>query len=72
MYPYSSEHARYEHLLDVLSLYRLTLGQPRQEELAQIISSNHFPEEELRQLIINLSPYNRKETENIDPNGSTN
>lgn len=59
MYPYSSEHARYEHLLDVLSLYRLTLGQPRQEELAQIISSNHFPEEELRQLIINLSPYNR-------------
>ena len=72
MYPYSSEHARYEHLLEVLSLYRLTLGQPRQEELAQIISSNHFPEEELRQLIINLSPYNRKETENNDPNGSTN
>ena len=61
MYPYSSEHAKYKHLLEVLSLYRLTMGQPRQEELSQILSSQDLSDEELKKLTINLSPYNKDE-----------
>lgn len=64
MYPCSSEHAKYKHLIEVLSLYRLTLGQPRQEELSQILSSKNFTEEELRRLTINLSPYSRNTRKN--------
>ena len=61
MYPYSSEHAKYKHLLEVLSLYRLTMGQPRQEELSQILSSQDLSDTELRRLTINLSPYSKEE-----------
>ena len=64
MYPFSSEHAKYKHPIEVLSLYRLTLGQPRQEELSQILSSKNFTEEELRRLTINLSPYSRNTRKN--------
>ena len=61
MFPYSSEHAKYKHLLEVLSLYRLTMGQPRQEELSQILSMQNLSDEELRKLTINLSPYSKDE-----------
>lgn len=60
MYPYSSEHTKYEHLIKVLSLYRLTLGQPRQEELTQLLASNQLSKEELEQLMINLCPYKKE------------
>ena len=57
MYPYSKDENQYERLIKILSLYRLTLGQPRQEELLEYIFSNDVTNEELDQLFINLSPY---------------
>ena len=37
MYPLSKDEVSYQRLIKVLSLYRLTLGQARQEELLQYI-----------------------------------
>lgn len=36
----SREHGRYERLLDALTLYRLTLGQPRQEDMLRLMRQN--------------------------------
>lgn len=58
MFPYSSEHAKYKHLLEVLSLYRLTMGQPRQEELLELLKDK-FNLEDMSKLLIDLSPYNK-------------
>jgi len=58
MYPLSSDQQRYQHLIDVLSLYRLTMGQPRQEELLEMLDDN-LDKEDIRQLIFNLSPYDK-------------
>jgi len=63
MYPFSKDGARYERLLEVLSAYRLTLGQPRQEELLEMIRKENFDMEELQQLYMDLSPWNRKKIE---------
>lgn len=65
MYPYSQDKVRYEYLMEVLSVYRLTLGQPRQEELMEAIKKEKWDAKELEKLYINLSPwrkncYNRK------------
>lgn len=38
MYPYSKDMIKYRHLINVLSIYRLSLGQPKQEELLDTIS----------------------------------
>ena len=43
-------------LINILLVYRLTLGQPRQEELIHSIRIDKT-EEELKDLFINLSPY---------------
>lgn len=62
MYPMSSDINRYERLIKILSLYRMTLGQPRQEELLEYIFSN-FSEDEQKQmkdLFIDLSPWSKK------------
>lgn len=59
MYPYSQDRCRYDHLMDVLSVYRLTLGQPRQEELFETIHKENWNMGELKKLYINLSPWNR-------------
>ncbi len=59
MYPYSQDRCRYDHLMDVLSVYRLTLGQPRQEELFETIHKENWNMDELKKLYINLSPWNR-------------
>ena len=37
LYPMSIDEVRYKRLIDVLSLYRLTMGQPRQEEILRIL-----------------------------------
>ena len=60
MYPFSQDECRYDRLLEVLSIYRLTLGQPKQEELYEAIKKEHWDEEALEQLYINLSPWSRK------------
>lgn len=36
-YPLSRDHAKYERLRDALTLYRLTLGQPRQEDMVELL-----------------------------------
>lgn len=58
LYPMSIDSIRYEHLIDVLSLYRLTMGQPRQEELLQLLEGKVSPEQ-MKQLLFDLSPYSR-------------
>ena len=60
MYPYSQDRLRYNRMIEVLSLYRLTLGQPRQEELLQAIQNLDLTETELEQLFINLSPFSKE------------
>ncbi len=64
MIPFSREISKYESLLATLTLYRLTFGQPRQEELVLTLM-NKFGDkviDEIRnKLMINLSPitYNK-------------
>jgi len=60
MYPFSRDELAYERLIKILSLYRLTLGQPRQEELLEYIFRNCEEPEELKKMFINLSPFYRE------------
>jgi hypothetical protein len=59
MYPFSRDGLAYERLIKILSMYRLTLGQARQEELLEYLFRNCDDSEKLRELFINLSPYYR-------------
>lgn len=59
-YPMSSDVDRYRRLIGVLSLYRLTMGQPRQEELLEMLESQNLDEKQMRRLLFNLSPISRK------------
>ena len=59
LYPMSIDEVRYKHLIDVLSLYRLTMGQPRQEELLQMLEGK-VTREQMKELLFDLSPYNKK------------
>ena len=61
MYPLSEDVKRYDKLINVLSLYRLTMGQPRQEDLVKMLEGTSFSSPEIiDQLIFKLSPYFRK------------
>ena len=55
MYPMSRDRYRYDRLIKILSLYRLTMGQPRQEELLEMLSGR-LTEEQIDELLIKLSP----------------
>ena len=59
MYPFSRDGLAYERLIKILSMYRLTLGQARQEELLEYLFKNCDNPEQLRALFINLSPFYR-------------
>lgn len=59
MYPLSQDLPKYDRLIKVLSLYRLTLGQPRQEELIDLFRERNLSEVD-RDLIIKLSPFEKK------------
>lgn len=63
MYPMSSDINRYERLIKILSLYRMTLGQPRQEELLEYIFSNFSEKEQkkMKDLFIDLSPWSKSQ-----------
>ena len=65
IYPMSSDITRYERLIKILSLYRMTLGQPRQEELLEYVFSNCDENEinQMKDLFINLSPWTKQEKE---------
>lgn len=58
LYPLSADWSKYERMKSVLSLYRLTMGQPRQEELLELFKD--LREEDIKRLLINLSPIRRK------------
>jgi len=58
MYPYSKDKAVYDRLQKILSLYRVTLGQARQEELLEYLFNN-LKASEIKKLFINLSPYSK-------------
>lgn len=57
MYPISKDQVKYNRLIKVLSLYRLTLGQPRQEELLNALGDSFEQAEDIEDLFINLSPF---------------
>ena len=59
MYPYSSDVSKYRRLIDVLSVYRLTLGQPNQEDLVDAIKRADIDESAIEELYMNLSPWSR-------------
>lgn len=58
LYPMSIDEIRYKRLIEVLSLYRLTMGQPRQEELLQLLEGK-VTSEQMQKLLFDLSPYSR-------------
>lgn len=61
LYPFSKDIEKYNNLIKILTFYRLTFGQPRQEELVDALSGYGFDDEvikKLDELIINLSPIN--------------
>ena len=56
MYPFSQDQLKYDRIIKILSLYRLTLGQPRQEELITILDKALADGNE-EKLFMNLSPF---------------
>lgn len=60
IHKYSKDQSKYEQLKATLGLYRLTFGQPRQEELIEAFKESHLTTEEIetlrKTLLINLSP----------------
>jgi|TARA_B100000315_G_scaffold10412_1_gene10027 hypothetical protein len=44
-------------LRKVLTLYRLSLGQARQEEVIEYLLGKNLEDEEVSELVMNLSPY---------------
>ena len=56
MYPFSQDKYRYDRLIEVLSLYRLTLGHPRQEDLVKSLKTS-AKLENIDKMYINLSPF---------------
>ena len=59
MFPMSEDESRYSRLIKVLSLYRLTMGQPRQEELLQMLDGK-ISQKLIKKLLFDLSPFNRR------------
>jgi hypothetical protein len=57
-YPLSQDHDRYRRLKDDLALYRLTFGQPRQEDLIELLRrrSVHLDPAALESLRLDLRP----------------
>lgn len=55
-YPLSRDIAQYHRLIQILSLYRLSLGQARQEDLIEYLNAN-LPADQLKKLFMNLSPF---------------
>lgn len=57
-YPLSQDHDRYRRLKDDLALYRLTFGQPRQEDMVELLRRRgvHLDGVELARLRLDLRP----------------
>lgn len=52
IYPMSKDEINYERLIKILSLYRLTLGQARQEELLEYLFREFDDTSKLKDLLI--------------------
>lgn len=63
MYPMSKDGISYDRLIKILSLYRLTLGQARQEELLEYLFRECDDPAELKKLFVDLSPFSKKESQ---------
>ena len=63
MYPMSRDEVSYERLIKILSLYRLTLGQARQEELLEYLFRECEEPEKLKKLFLDLSPFSKSNAE---------
>lgn len=61
LYPFSKDIEKYYAMLKVLAYYRFTFGQPRQEELIQILANSDYSV--LNELMIQLSPIRKKKNE---------
>lgn len=61
--PFSSEIDRLDEILRILSLYRLSFGQPRQQELIENLLRRNYEDADLREirdaLLVDLAPINR-------------
>lgn len=61
--PFSSEIERLDEILRILSLYRLSFGQPRQQELIENLLRRNYTDADLRAirdaLLVDLAPINR-------------
>ena len=55
LYPFSKDIDKYQKLLKVLAYYRFTFGQPRQDELIEILEDG-ADSKLINELLINLSP----------------
>lgn len=60
LYQFSQDIQRYADMLRILGLYRLTFGQPRQEELAEALDSI-LSSDETEKLLIDLCPLRHKQ-----------
>lgn len=60
-YPISKDEVIYERLIKILSLYRLTLGQSRQEELLEYVFRNFDNPDSLKELFLDLSPFDHQD-----------
>ena len=61
LYPFSRDKIAYDRLLKLLSLYRLTMGQARQEEILNAILTNNPDTDQLtKDLFISLCPFQKK------------
>jgi hypothetical protein len=60
LYPFSKDIDKYLRLIETLTYYRLTFGQPRQEELIESLTRHGLSPEEIdlfcKSILINLSP----------------
>jgi len=57
LYPLSRDENEYNRLIRILSYYRIALGQPRQEEVLETLFKNVTDIDSLKQLFLNLSPF---------------
>ncbi len=71
---FSSEVSRLDEILRIVSLYRLSFGQPRQQELVENLLKRNYSESDLaeirRALLIDLAPVNYLNAKKTDGRGS--
>lgn len=60
-YPASNDITNYNKLVEVLANYRMTLGQPNQEELIKFLAAKNLSEEDKKKICINLSPFSHSD-----------